>query len=110
MLQPILYAHALQELFPEFATVSGQAYYCTTRGRFRRVEVALDEAATRCVALIVKTIGGALEQGFLPAAPEKGACEHCQYAAVCGPYEEQRVEQKRDAARLNALRLLRSEL
>jgi RecB family exonuclease len=110
MLQPILYAHALQQLFPHAAAVSGQAYYCTTRGGFRKVEVALDDAATRCVALVVRTIGDALEQGFLPAAPERGACERCDYAMVCGPYEEQRVEQKRDASRLHPLKRLRSEL
>jgi RecB family exonuclease len=110
MLQPILYAHALQQLFPHTTTVSGQAYYCTTRGGFRKVEVALDDAATRCVALVVRTIGDALAQGFLPAAPERGACERCEYAMVCGPYEEQRVAQKRDAARLHPLKRLRSEL
>ena len=35
-----------------------------------------------------------MARGFLPAAPRKKGCEHCEYLPVCGPYEEERVKEK----------------
>jgi hypothetical protein len=108
MLQPLLYAQALQKLFPDAVVRSGQAYYCSARGGFRRIEVALDERAAARAALLAQTVSDALTQGFLPAAPDRGACERCDYAAVCGPYEEQRAAHK-DRTRLEPLVSLRRE-
>jgi len=31
----------------------------------------------------------------LPAAPREGACEHCDYLPICGPYEEERVARRK---------------
>ena len=36
-------------------------------------------------------------EGFLPAAPAKGACRWCDYRPVCGPYEEMRVTARKPA-------------
>jgi len=36
----------------------------------------------------------ALAEGFLPAAPEDGACAWCDFLAVCGPFEETRTRRK----------------
>ena len=46
------------------------------------------------MAQVLETIGRFLENGFLPAAPQSGACAICDYRPVCGPYEEQRAKRK----------------
>jgi CRISPR/Cas system-associated exonuclease Cas4 (RecB family) len=107
MLQPLLYALVLEKLFPELNVAGGQAYYCTARGEYRRIEVALGSRATHAAELVAHTIGDALAHGFLPAAPDKGACEYCDFASVCGPYEEQRIARKE--GRLERLFQLRRE-
>jgi RecB family exonuclease len=107
-LQPLLYALALAQRFPAASAVSGQAYYCTSRAGFVRWRVALDAKTRGAAQAFAETIGGALAQGFFPAAPERGACELCQFASVCGPYEEQRVLRK-DKRQLETLAGLRSE-
>ena len=43
---------------------------------------------------VLETIDHSIETGFLPAAPQTGACAWCDYSAVCGPYEETRVKRK----------------
>ena len=49
----------------------------------------------------------AIELGFLPAAPNSRACAWCDFRAVCGPNEEQRVKVK-PAEKLGDLQALRS--
>jgi ATP-dependent helicase/nuclease subunit B len=56
---------------------------------------------------VLVTIGHAIEEGFLPAAPQRGACALCDYRPVCGPYEEQRAKRKLPD-RLDALVQLRN--
>jgi hypothetical protein len=106
-LQPLLYALVLQKLFPDANVAGGQAYYCTARGDYRRIEVPLGEHAREAADLVANTIGEALSRGFFPAAPDKGACERCDFTSVCGPYEEQRVAKKE--GRLERLVQLRRE-
>ena len=48
------------------------------------------------------TIDNSIAEGFLPAAPQTGACAMCDYTAVCGPYEESRVKRKQ-SDRLDSL-------
>jgi len=43
---------------------------------------------------VLETIEQSIEEGFLPAAPQTGACAICDYRPVCGPYEEQRSKRK----------------
>jgi hypothetical protein len=43
---------------------------------------------------LIAVIGRALESGFLPALPMKGACRYCDYRPVCGPHEEIRTLRK----------------
>jgi len=59
--------------------------------------VPLDEEAREGARAVAKTVGDALRDGFLPAAPVKGGCEYCDYKVVCGPYEEQRTRRKQPA-------------
>jgi len=43
---------------------------------------------------VLETIGRFIAEGFLPAAPQAGACGFCDYRPVCGPYEESRSKRK----------------
>ncbi len=105
-LQPVLYALALERLFPEVRVAGGRLYYCTATGGFVERYVALDAPARAAARLLAETIGGALERGFLPAAPDRGACEWCDYRPVCGPREEARTARK-DGGAVVALKKLR---
>lgn len=99
-LQPVLYALALESLFPDATVDSGRLYYCTSRGEFAEVVTPLDDRARRSADAVATTIDDALASGFLPAAPrrgqgrEPGACRYCDYRVVCGPDEERRTERK----------------
>jgi CRISPR/Cas system-associated exonuclease Cas4 (RecB family) len=106
-LQPVLYALALEKLFPASKVELGRLYYCTSAGGFEDVAIPLDDDARAAAAQVAETIGGALAEGFLPAAPAPGACVHCEYRVVCGPYEETRSG-KKSPERLVKLRLLRA--
>lgn len=106
-LQPALYALVLEKLFPDSRVASGNAYYCTARGEFKRLHVELNELTREAVRRVHETIERAFSEGFFPAAPAPEACDHCEYRVVCGPYEEERVARKRPV-RLEPLKALRS--
>lgn len=94
-LQPLLYALAAEKLFAGQAEISaGRLYFCTARGGFATLEVALNDEARAAALQVANTIGEALEHGFLPAYPAKDECEWCDYRAVCGPHEERRITRK----------------
>jgi len=105
-LQPVLYALAVEKLFPQQPVRSGRLYYCTLAGGFEERQVALDDDARSAAQVLANTVRKALENGTLPAAPEPGACEWCDYRRVCGPYEEFRTQRKTQAP-LEDLRRLR---
>lgn len=105
-LQPVLYALAVEKLFPDQPVRSGRLYYCTVAGGFEEREVPLDDDAREAAKVVADTLGSALAAGALPAAPAAGACEWCDYRRVCGPYEELRTGRKPPAA-LAQLRRLR---
>jgi CRISPR/Cas system-associated exonuclease Cas4 (RecB family) len=94
-LQPVLYALALERIFPDVRIEGGRLWYCTTAGDWTTVGVPLDDLARNAVRLVASTIDGALAKGFLPAAPKDGACTWCDYQPICGPREELRVKRKR---------------
>ena len=99
ILQPVLYALALEQLFPGTKVEDGVLYYCTSAGGFEKVRVPLDDAARASAQMVAKTVSDALVKGFLPAAPnieKKGysACTWCDFRPVCGPYEEIRTRKK----------------
>ncbi|HEY5657271.1 MAG TPA: PD-(D/E)XK nuclease family protein [Myxococcota bacterium] len=96
-LQPVLYALAAEKLFPDAPVESGRLSYCTAAGGFTECVVPLDERARASAAALAEVVGDALERGFLPAAPDKGACRWCDYRAICGPYEELRAGRKPQA-------------
>jgi RecB family exonuclease len=94
VLQPVLYALALEKLFPGSRVESGRLYYCTSAGGFEEVTIPLDGEAREAAADLAGVLGGALSEGFFPAAPAQGACTYCEYRPVCGPYEEIRASKK----------------
>ncbi|HEY5444926.1 MAG TPA: PD-(D/E)XK nuclease family protein, partial [Pyrinomonadaceae bacterium] len=92
-LQPLLYALACQKLLN--ATVdSGRLYYCTADGGYEERVVRLDDESTDIINSVLSTIRQGLVDGFLPAAPDKDACMWCDFLALCGNFEEQRVKNK----------------
>jgi hypothetical protein len=106
-LQPLLYALAAEKLFAGEAQIScGRLYFCTSRGGFTTVEVALDDPARAAAMQVANTIGTAVHDSFLPAYPDEGECARCNYRVVCGPHEERRITRKPDGkmAPLIALR------
>ncbi len=105
VLQPVVYGLALEKIFAGQPVGAGRLYYCTDRGGFAAREVDLDDRARAAMALVAAALGQALEAGFLPAAPEPGACQRCDYWGVCGPYEELRTARKKGGlGRLTELR------
>jgi CRISPR/Cas system-associated exonuclease Cas4 (RecB family) len=94
-LQPALYALACEKLLDE-PVESGRLYYCTSAGGFEERTVPLDDFTRGTAGIVIEIISRALEAGFLPAAPEKGACDWCDYRAVCGPLEYIRTSRKPD--------------
>jgi len=103
-LQPVLYALAC-ELLLEGDVEGGRLYYCTSTGEFKSVEVPLDKISRAEAGDVVHIIASAIEEGFLPAAPEKGACDWCDYRAVCGPLEYIRTSRKPRIALHELIRL-----
>ena len=106
ILQPLLYALAAEQLL-EQQVESGDLFYCTQRGGFSQVTIPLDSQSRDRLERVLATIGQAIEEGFLPAAPQRGACAICDYRPVCGPYEEQRAKRKQ-SDRLEPLVQLRN--
>ena len=105
-LQPLLYALAAESLLGRPAE-AGRLFFCTRRGRYEAVEVALDDKGREAASLALQVVDRALRDGFLPAAPRAGACRFCDYHAVCGPFEELRIRRKHPQ-RLTLLAQLRN--
>jgi ATP-dependent helicase/nuclease subunit B len=101
ILQPLLYALAAETLLGE-SIESGRLFYCTQRGDFSDINIPLNDESGGRLRRVLETIDRSIEVGFLPAAPQTGACALCDYSAVCGPYEETRVKRKQ-ADRLDPL-------
>jgi RecB family exonuclease len=106
ILQPVLYALAAERILAG-TVAAGRLYYCTSTGGYEERVVALDDVSRNAASDVVGIIGRAIDEGFLPAAPNRGECRLCDYRAVCGPYEEQRIARK-PAARLGPLGRLRA--
>ncbi len=107
-LQPVLYALVLERLFTGTEVRGGRLYYCTSRGEFREVTVALDAVARDAARVLSETLSAHFERAFFPAAPARGACTYCDFVAICGPFEEARQKVKRDTlVQLGTLRSLR---
>ncbi len=106
MLQPLAYAMAAEALLGAPCEVS-RLFYCTERGAYQEIPIDITPVHRRFFTHVMSLIDGEIERGFLPAAPQPGACAYCDYLPVCGPNEERRTSKKhRDA--LDALQDLRN--
>lgn len=105
VLQPALYALAAEVKLGE-KVECGRLYYATIARNYAVIDVQLNEWTRRRAAQVLGAIDEALRNGFLPAAPRKDGCKGCEFMAVCGPYEEERVAVKSQAelGRLKELR------
>jgi ATP-dependent helicase/nuclease subunit B len=106
-LQPIFYALALEKIFPGARVDGGRLYYCTTTGEFKEVNVPLDDLARDEARAVIKLVDDWVTGGNLPAAPDEGACQYCDYLRVCGPYEELRTRKVKKQNPLKELIALR---
>jgi len=93
ILQPLLYALAAEKLLGQ-TVECGNLYFCTQRGDFSEMSISLDTQSRERLSRVLETISESIQQGFLPAAPQAGACALCDYTPVCGPYEETRAKRK----------------
>jgi ATP-dependent helicase/nuclease subunit B len=93
ILQPVLYSLAVQRALDTPVT-SGRLFYCTAAGGFTDHEIPINEANRASGLEALEIIDRAIELGFLPAAPDAGACSWCDFRPVCGPYEERRIARK----------------
>jgi CRISPR/Cas system-associated exonuclease Cas4 (RecB family) len=93
ILQPVLYSLAVEEALGE-PVGFGRLFYCTASGGFTDHHIAIDERSRRSGLEALEIVDRALELGFLPAAPATGACTWCDFRAVCGPHEEERIRRK----------------
>jgi hypothetical protein len=107
VLQPVLYAMALQESLGE-PVLSGRLWFCTSLGGYDVREVPLSEANQRSAVEVLEIVDRAIETGFLVAAPAERACDWCDFHVVCGPWEERRAARK-PQGRLGDLLALRSK-
>jgi ATP-dependent helicase/nuclease subunit B len=102
-LQPLLYGLAARQLLGS-EVECGRLLYATQRGEYQHAQVAITDRSRAFLAKLLQNIDGSIAQGFLPPAPQKEACAHCDYRPVCGPYEEFRYAKKnRQDERLEAL-------
>lgn len=104
-LQPVLYSVAVTEALKTGVT-SGRLFYCTAAGGFTDHEIPINDANRRAGLEALEVVDRAIELGFLPVAPAPRACTWCDFRAVCGPHEEQRVRIK-SADKLGDLHALR---
>lgn len=109
VLQPLLYALALEQLFPEAQVRGGRLYYCTRKEHYESFSVELNERTREIATQLAGYIDDMVSRGFLPAAPDPpDACTRCEYQVICGPHEAERVQKKsRDFGKLRSLNLLR---
>ncbi len=92
-LQPLLYALGCQKLL-NGRVESGRLYYCTADGGYDERVVPLNDENLQILNSVLSTIRQGLADGFLPAAPDKDACNWCDFLAVCGSFEETRTSIK----------------
>ncbi len=105
VLQPVLYGVAVAQALDTVVT-SGRLFYCTAPGGFTDHEIPLTDANRRAGLEALEIVDRAIELGFLPPAPAERACTWCDFRAVCGPHEAQRVTMK-SADKLGDLESLR---
>jgi hypothetical protein len=107
VLQPVIYAMALEALWPNEQVYSGRLFFCTSAGQFDTHEIPLLGDARRFGVEALEIIDRSIEHGLLAASPDRGVCTFCDFQDVCGRDEEKRIRRK-DSSRFADLQALRS--
>jgi ATP-dependent helicase/nuclease subunit B len=94
VLQPVLYSLSFEDL-RKTTVKEARLSYCTAAEGYTERTVVMDKASRKAAIDVLRGIDAAIGKGFLPAAPEEDGCDWCDFAQVCGPYEEIRVGRKR---------------
>jgi RecB family exonuclease len=102
-LQPLLYGLAAEQVLSA-SVESGRLFYCTQRGSYRELEVALTSESRLRLNRALEIIDQAIASGTLPAAPNRDACKSCDCRSACGPHEELRWKRKPPLDELTELR------
>jgi CRISPR/Cas system-associated exonuclease Cas4 (RecB family) len=105
-MQPLAYGMAAETLLG-VPVEQSRLFYCTQRGEFAEIPFEVAPNTRKWFERAMALIDGEIDRGFLPAAPQSGACGMCDYLPVCGPNEERRTSRKRRDA-LDALQELRN--
>ncbi len=105
-LQPVLYSMVVEQMTGA-PVHEARLSYCTSAGGYKVRAVPLLSQTRRAGIEALEVVDRAIELGFLAAAPKDGACVWCDFRAVCGPSEVQRVSRK-PQDRLRDLHELRS--
>jgi hypothetical protein len=105
-LQPVLYSMAIERGLGR-SVFEGRLFYCTTAGGFGEHAIRINDFTRQQALEVLTIVDRAIEDGFLVAAPEERACTWCDFRAVCGPREHERLARKA-ADRLADLEVLRS--
>jgi ATP-dependent helicase/nuclease subunit B len=111
VLQPVLYPLAIEAILGA-RVVEGRLFFCTREGGFSDRVVPMDRGARATGVDVLASVDEAINRGFLPAAPRPragarpGACDTCDFLAVCGPDEERR-SQRKDRTALAVLQRIR---
>ena len=105
-MQPLAYGMAAETLLGMHVEQS-RLFYCTQRGEYEEIPFEVTPNTRKWFGRAMQIIDGEIDRGFLPAAPQSGACAMCDYLPVCGPNEEWRTSRKRKDE-LQALQALRN--
>jgi ATP-dependent helicase/nuclease subunit B len=105
-MQPLAYGMAAEFLLG-LPVEQSRLFYCTQRGGYEEIPFEVTPNTRKWFGRALAIIDGEIDRGFLPAAPQAGACSMCDYLPVCGPNEERRTERKKRAS-LEPLQELRN--
>lgn len=93
VLQPTLYSLAVEAL-RKIPVKEARLSFCTAAGGYSERTVVMDQQSRESAFRVLHSIDTAIRDGFFPPAPKEDGCKWCEFAPVCGPYEEVRMQRK----------------
>lgn len=93
VLQPVLYSLAVEAL-RKAPIKESRLSFCTAAGGYSERSVVMDQQRREAGLRVLRMIDTSIRNCFLPPAPKENGCKWCEFAPVCGPYEEIRMTRK----------------
>ncbi|MGA8731065.1 MAG: PD-(D/E)XK nuclease family protein [Terracidiphilus sp.] len=93
VLQPVLYSLAVEAL-RKAPIKESRLSFCTAAGGYSERSVVMDQQSREAGLRVLRIIDASIRNCFLPPAPKENGCNFCEFASVCGPYEEIRMMRK----------------